>query len=63
MAGLAGTIFGSVRGPDEASVRRTRPDSRTSDNLIVKLRRKLEEDQKSPRHILKVYGLGYKLGS
>ena len=23
--------------------------------------RKLEEDQKSPRHILTVYGLGYKL--
>ncbi|HEX3473702.1 MAG TPA: response regulator transcription factor [Kofleriaceae bacterium] len=35
--------------------------SRTVDNFIVKLRRKLEEDQKSPRHILTVYGLGYKL--
>ena len=29
--------------------------------LDPKLRRKLEEDQKSPRHILTVYGLGYKL--
>jgi DNA-binding response OmpR family regulator len=37
------------------------PTSRTVDNFIVKLRRKLEEDQKSPRHILTVYGLGYKL--
>ncbi len=37
------------------------PQSRTVDNFIVKLRRKLEEDQKSPRHILTVYGLGYKL--
>jgi DNA-binding response OmpR family regulator len=37
------------------------PSSRTVDNFIVKLRRKLEEDQKSPRHILTVYGTGYKL--
>jgi DNA-binding response OmpR family regulator len=35
--------------------------SRTVDNFIVKLRRKLEEDQKNPRHIITVYGLGYKL--
>ena len=35
--------------------------NRTVDNFIVKLRRTLEEDQKSPRHILTVYGLGYKL--
>ena len=35
--------------------------NRTVDNFIVKLRRKLEEDQKNPRHILTVYGLGYKL--
>ena len=37
------------------------PTSRTVDNFIVKLRRKLEEDQKAPRHILTVYGTGYKL--
>jgi len=37
------------------------PTNRTVDNFIVKLRRKLEEDQKSPRHILTVYGFGYKL--
>ena len=37
------------------------PSNRTVDNFIVKLRRKLEEDQKSPRHILTVYGFGYKL--
>jgi DNA-binding response OmpR family regulator len=35
--------------------------NRTVDNFIVKLRRKLEEDQKNPRHILTVYGFGYKL--
>ena len=37
------------------------PNNRTVDNFIVKLRRKLEEDQKNPRHILTVYGFGYKL--
>jgi DNA-binding response OmpR family regulator len=37
------------------------PNNRTVDNFIVKLRRKLEEDQKTPRHILTVYGFGYKL--
>jgi DNA-binding response OmpR family regulator len=37
------------------------PQSRAVDNFIVKLRRKLEEDHKSPKHILTVYGLGYKL--
>jgi DNA-binding response OmpR family regulator len=35
--------------------------NRTVDNFVVKLRRKLEEDQKSPQHILTVYGYGYKL--
>ena len=35
--------------------------NRTVDNFIVKLRRKLEEDHKNPRHILTVYGFGYKL--
>ena len=37
------------------------PTSRTVDNFIVKLRKKVEEDGKEPKHILTVYGLGYKL--
>jgi DNA-binding response OmpR family regulator len=37
------------------------PTNRTVDNFIVKLRRKLEEDHKRPKHILTVYGYGYKL--
>jgi DNA-binding response OmpR family regulator len=37
------------------------PTNRTVDNFIVKLRRKIEDDHKQPRHILTVYGLGYKL--
>jgi DNA-binding response OmpR family regulator len=37
------------------------PTNRTVDNFIVKLRKKVEEDHKNPRHILTVYGHGYKL--
>ncbi len=36
------------------------PTTRTVDNQIVKLRRKLEEDPARPKHILSVYGQGYK---
>jgi DNA-binding response OmpR family regulator len=38
-----------------------RANSRTVDNFIVKLRKMVEDDGKEPRHILTVYGLGYKL--
>jgi len=37
------------------------PSNRTVDNFIVKLRKKLEEDYRNPRHILTIYGVGYKL--
>ncbi|MBI4508310.1 MAG: response regulator transcription factor [Deltaproteobacteria bacterium] len=37
------------------------PTNRTVDNFIVKLRRKVEDDHKQPKHILTVYGYGYKL--
>ena len=37
------------------------PTNRTVDNFILKLRRKLEPDPAKPRHILTVYGQGYKL--
>ena len=37
------------------------PTNRTVDNFIVKLRRKIEVDSKNPKHILTVYGYGYKL--
>jgi len=38
-----------------------RTNNRTVDNFIVKLRKMLEDDGKEPRHILTVYGHGYKL--
>ena len=37
------------------------PTNRTVDNFIVKLRKKIEEDYKNPKHILTIYGVGYKL--
>jgi DNA-binding response OmpR family regulator len=37
------------------------PTNRTVDNFIVKLRKKVEEHPDKPKHILTVYGFGYKL--
>ncbi len=37
------------------------PTNRTVDNFIVKLRKKIEEDYKNPKHILTIYGVGYQL--
>jgi DNA-binding response OmpR family regulator len=37
------------------------PTNRTVDNFVVKLRKKLETSPDKPKHILTVYGFGYKL--
>lgn len=37
------------------------PTNRTVDNFIAKIRKKIEADQKKPRHLITVYGMGYKL--
>jgi DNA-binding response OmpR family regulator len=39
------------------------PTNRTIDNFIVKLRKKIEKQPERPKHILTVYGYGYKLVS
>jgi two-component system alkaline phosphatase synthesis response regulator PhoP len=36
------------------------PTTRTVDMHILKLRQKVEEDPSHPKHILSVYGSGYK---
>ena len=36
------------------------PTTRTVDNQILKLRQKLEPDPASPKHLLTIYGAGYK---
>lgn len=38
----------------------TYPTTRTVDNHILRLRQKLEEEPSNPRHILSIYGEGYK---
>lgn len=37
------------------------PESRTVDNFIVRLRKKIERDPRKPQHLLTVHGFGYKL--
>lgn len=37
------------------------PTTRTVDNFMLKLRHKIETDSSTPRHILTVHGVGYKL--
>ena len=37
------------------------PTTRTVDNFILALRKIVEEDPKSPRHILTVHGIGYRM--
>jgi len=37
------------------------PTNRTIDNFVVKLRKKIEKQPDKPKHILTVYGFGYKL--
>ena len=36
------------------------PTTRTVDNFILDLRKKLEDDSSNPKHILSVRGVGYK---
>lgn len=40
---------------------KSHPTNRTVDNFVVKLRKKIEVHPERPRHILTVYGSGYKL--
>ena len=49
-----GTILSQVWGLHENT------DTRAIDNFIVRLRRYLEEDPASPKHLLTVRGVGYK---
>jgi DNA-binding response OmpR family regulator len=35
--------------------------TRSVDNFVVKLRKKIEENASQPRHIVTIYGMGYKL--
>jgi len=47
-------LLSDVWGPDES------PSTRTVDNHVLKLRKKLERDPERPRHLLTVHGVGYR---
>jgi DNA-binding response OmpR family regulator len=36
------------------------PSTRTVDNLILNLRKKIEDDHSNPKHLLTIHGAGYK---
>jgi DNA-binding response OmpR family regulator len=36
-------------------------NTRSVDNFILKLRKKIEDNAAKPRHIVTIYGMGYKL--
>jgi DNA-binding response OmpR family regulator len=47
-------ILSDVWGPDES------PTTRTIDNHVLKLRKKLERDPERPLHLVTVHGVGYR---
>jgi DNA-binding response OmpR family regulator len=55
-----GEVVGRERMLNELWGYEASPTTRTVDNHILKLRQKLEEDPANPRHILTIYGEGYK---
>ncbi len=57
----AGEVVSRARLLDEVWGYESYPTTRTVDNHILRLRQKLEPDPANPRHILSIYGEGYKL--
>jgi two-component system, OmpR family, alkaline phosphatase synthesis response regulator PhoP len=55
-----GQVLGRDRLLDDVWGYETEVYSRTVDQHVATLRRKLEEDSRRPRHIVTVHGLGYK---
>jgi DNA-binding response OmpR family regulator len=47
-------LLSDVWGPDE------NPSTRTIDNHVLKLRKKLERDPERPRHLVTMHGVGYR---
>jgi DNA-binding response OmpR family regulator len=56
----AGKIVTRDQLLDEVWGYESSPTTRTVDNHILRLRQKLEQEPASPRHILSIYGEGYK---
>jgi two-component system alkaline phosphatase synthesis response regulator PhoP len=60
LARHAGEVFTRDRLLNEVWGYESYPTTRTVDNHILRLRQKLEDDPANPRHILSIYGEGYK---
>ncbi len=56
-----GTVISRDRVIDEVWGDEYFPSPKTIDNFIVKLRTKIEDDPKNPKHIITLHGAGYKL--
>ena len=56
---MAGALFGrGIAAEDAANYQGT---TRTLDQVIVQLRKKLGDNGDDPKHLLTVHGVGYKL--
>jgi DNA-binding response OmpR family regulator len=60
LSSRAGEIVTRERLLDEVWGYESYPTTRTVDNHILRLRQKLEAEPSNPRHILSIYGEGYK---
>lgn len=60
LAQHAGEIITRDRLLNEVWGYESYPTTRTVDNHVLRLRQKLEDDSANPRHILSIYGEGYK---
>jgi DNA-binding response OmpR family regulator len=62
LAGRAGEVVSRDELLDEVWGYDVTPTTRTVDNHVASLRAKLERDSAAPRHLLTVFGVGYKWG-
>ena len=60
LAGHRGKVVSRARMLSEVWGFEQAPNTRTVDQHVFKLRQKLEDDPANPRHILSIYGEGYK---
>jgi DNA-binding response OmpR family regulator len=61
LAARAGRVVSRNEMLDEVWGHESFPTTRTVDNHIASLRAKLEDDPANPRHLITVYGVGYKI--
>jgi DNA-binding response OmpR family regulator len=55
-----GEVIERIKLLDEVWGYENYPSTRTVDNFILNLRKKIEDDHSDPKHLLTVHGAGYK---